>query len=190
MAKAWRGKFFDAAGMWEGRGGNWLPPLGTDVIDFPAGPSFAFLDSQNAPWPVIVEPERAPATEKYRNVGGKFKGYELDKQERPTFHYVLKDVDIHEQPVPVLKATTSELIRKFKVESKTPVKDLYFLAAGGKTIEQKSPGVWVVDEKLILKLNLPPGILPVVRGSDGQKQLLAPIQLTNGAESFDVEMSW
>ena len=27
LAKAWRGKFFDAKGMWEGRGGNWLGPL-------------------------------------------------------------------------------------------------------------------------------------------------------------------
>jgi len=190
MAKAWRGKFFDASGMWEGRGGNWLAPLGTDVIDMPVGPSFAFLESQNAAWPVIVEAERAPASEKYRNIGGKFKGYELDKQERPTFRYFLKDVDIHEQPIPVLKATASELIRKFKVESKSQVKDLYFLAGAGKSIEQKSPGIWVVDGKLTLKLDLPSGTTPTVRDSDGQKQLLVPVQVNNGSTSFDVEMSW
>ena len=27
LAKAWRGKFFDASGMWEGRGGKWMGPL-------------------------------------------------------------------------------------------------------------------------------------------------------------------
>jgi mono/diheme cytochrome c family protein len=190
MAKAWRGKFFDAAGAWEGRGGNWLGPLGVDVIDLPAGPSFAFLQSPGADWPKIIEPVKSPAEETYRNVGGHFKGYELDKQERPTFHYVLKDVDIHEQPVPVLLATTSELIRKFKVEAKGPVKDLYFLAGQGATIEQKGPGTWVVDGKMTLKLDLPAGLAPVVREVEGGKQLLVPVQLTNGSASFDVEMSW
>jgi hypothetical protein len=190
MAKAWRGKFFDAAGMWEGRGGNWLGPLGTDVIDFPQGPSFAFLESLGAAWPKIVEPEKSPAPETYRNVGGHFKGYELDKQERPTFHYVLKDVDIHEQPVPVLTATSAELIRRFNVAAKAPVKNLYFMAGAGEKIEQKSPGVWVVDGKVTLKLTLPGGLTPAVRDADGQQQLLIPIQMTGGSASFDVEMSW
>ena len=146
MAKAWRGKFFDASGMWEGRGGNWNGPMGTDIINMPDGPSFALLDSPAAPWPKIVPTEHPPANEKYRNVGGHFKGYELDKQERPTFHYVLDDVDINEQPIPVQGPTKSNLIRRFTVSSKTPPKNLYFMAASGKKIEQKSPGVWIVDD--------------------------------------------
>ena len=92
--------------------------------------------------------------------------------------------------LPVLTASNSELVRKFKVESKAPVKDLYFLAGAGKAIEQKSPGIWVVDGKLTLKLDLPNGLTPVVRESDGQKQLLVPVQLSNGTASFDVEMAW
>jgi hypothetical protein len=40
---------------------------------------------------------------------------------------------------------------------------LYFLAGEGKAIEQKSPGVWVVDGKVTLKLDLPGEVTAVVR---------------------------
>ena len=36
--EAWHGRFFDAKGMWDGRGGQSLGPLGTDVINLPPGP--------------------------------------------------------------------------------------------------------------------------------------------------------
>jgi hypothetical protein len=191
MAKAWRGRFFDASGMWEGRGGTWNGPLGTDVIDMPPGPSFAFLNSPNAAWPKVIEPMGPPANEKYRNVGGHFKAYSLDKQERPTFHYLLKDVEIYEQPVPVQLANKSDLIRKFTLTSRSPLKDLYFLAAQGGTLVEKSPGVWSVDDgKLKVTVKSPQKLEPVVRDEAGEKQLLLPIHLSNGAASFDVEMSW
>ena len=190
LAKAWRGKFFDARGMWEGRGGGWLGPLGTDVIDMPGGPSFAFLEQPDTPWPVIAETQGPPANEKYRNVGGRFKGYELDKQERPTFHYVLNGVDIHEQPVPVLKTARAVLVRKFTLSTRQPVSNLYFLAATGKKIEQKSPGVWLIDDKLTITLSQADRLDPRLRDSVAQKQLLVPLRFVNGEASFDVEISW
>lgn len=188
LAKAWRGKFFDARGMWEGRGGNWLGPLGTDVIDLPPGPSFAILDQPGAPWPKVPEPV---VDEKHRNIGGHFKGYTLDKQERPTFHYVLDGIDIHEQPLPVLQQTTVSLDRRFEISVQQPVKELYFMLAAGNRIDSKSPGVWSVDGgKLTVKLAPAEKFTPVVRDSDGHKQLLMPVQLTNGHAAFDVEISW
>jgi mono/diheme cytochrome c family protein len=192
MAKVWRGRFFDAAGMWEGRGGTWNGPLGTDVIEMQSGPSFAFLESPNTVWPEIVEPKGPPANEKYRNIGGHFKGYSLDKQERPTFHYVLKDVDIYEQPIPVQLATKSNLIRRFTLASKGPVKDLYFLAAAGEKLDQgKSAGVWsVADGRLTIGLRSPRKLQAFVRDENDQRQLVVPVAFVNGNASFDVEMSW
>ena len=189
LAKAWRGKFFDAKGMWEGRGGQWLGPMGTDVIDLPPGPAIAILEHADSPWPEIEEGRK---DEKFRNVGGHFKGYALDKQERPTFHYVLNDVDVQEQPLAVFKTAKADLVRKFTIAGKQPSGGLYFMAAAGKKIEEKSPGVWSVDDgKMTVTLSSSAGRLqPAVRDSNGQKQLLLPIQLTNGTASFDVEMSW
>ncbi|HSU67501.1 MAG TPA: hypothetical protein VLJ39_11560, partial [Tepidisphaeraceae bacterium] len=186
LAKAWRGKFFDAKGMWAGRGGQWLGPLGTDLIDLPPGPAIAVLEHSDSPWPEIEEGRK---DEKFRNVGGHFKGYMLDAKERPTFHYVLGDLDIQEQPLPIFKTAKPDLQRKFTISGKQPSGNLYFLAAAGKKIDQKSPGVWSVDDGK-MTINLDPKLQPTVRDSNGQKQLLVPIQLTNGTASFDVEMSW
>jgi mono/diheme cytochrome c family protein len=187
LAKAWRGKFFDASGQWEGRGGRWNPPLGHDILDMPDGPAFAILEHPDSVWPKL---EEGLKDEKYRNVGGHFKGYELDKQERPTFHYILNDIDIHEQPLPLLKTAKADLVRKFNLASKQPVNGLYFIAAEGKTIEpMKAAGTWNVDDgKLIVTITNTPG--QNVRESNGKKQLLVPITFTNGTASFDVEMSW
>lgn len=189
LAEAWRGKFFDAGGMWNGRGGNWNGPLGTDVIKMPPGPAIAVLEHPDSPWPEL---EMGRRDEKYRNVGGHFKGYVLDKDERPTFHYVLDDIDIHEQPMPVLRTARADLVRKFELESKQPVSGLYFLAAQGKSIEHKSPGVWLVDDgKLTVTLTSKDMKLePAVRDSNGHKQLLLPIPFSNGVAAFEEEMSW
>ena len=116
LAMAWKGRFFDAKGMWEGRGGQHLGPLGTDVIDLPPGPSFAVLGSANAEWPL---PKPTYHAQVERNLGGHFKGYVLDKQERPTFEYILNEVTIQEQPLPVLKAGGAELQRKFHAIQQT-----------------------------------------------------------------------
>jgi mono/diheme cytochrome c family protein len=190
LAEAWRGKFFDAGGMWDGRGGRWNGPLGHDILPMPPGPAFALLEHGDSPWPQL---EMGRSDEKFRNVGGHFKGYVLDKNERPTFHYILNDtIDIQEQPLPVLKSAKPNLDRKFTVSSKEAVKGLYFLAAQGKKIDQKTPGVWAIDDgKTTVTLTAKDATLePVVRDSNGQKQLLVPIEFTSGTISFDEEIAW
>src|SRR5687767_4800708 len=103
LAKAWRGQFFDAKGMWEGRGGAAFGPLGKDVMNLPPGPAFVALAGPDAAWPVAQE----------RNLGGDFLGYKLDKELQPIFRYRLNGVLIEEQPLPVLKAAGANLLRKF-----------------------------------------------------------------------------
>jgi hypothetical protein len=185
LAKAWRGRFFDARGMWEGRGGSALGPLGIDVINLPPGPSFAVLSDSGGEWPI--------AKAKQRNVGGEFKGYVLDKEMRPAFRYVLKGVEVRESPVPLLKPGGASLVRRFQLASKSDVAGLHFLAASGKKIEPKSAGEWTVDDKLTIRLTAggsAGGIKPLVRDGNGGKELIVPVKFSDGAAMFDVEMSW
>jgi cytochrome c553 len=190
LAETWRGRFFDAKGMWEGRGGNALGPLGTDVLKMPPGPAFATLASGNDPWPEAKpDPHDGDVA---RNTGGHFKGYALDKDGRPTFHYTLGDVDIHEQPLPVLKPGGATLTRRFTVSSKEPARDLYFQAAAGNKIESKSPGVWMVDDKVTVRIVPGDGmekLEPVIRDEKGGRQLVVPVPV-KGSASFDLEVSW
>jgi hypothetical protein len=155
----------------------------------PAGPAFAILEKPESPWPELEEGRR---DEKSRNIGGHFKGYVLDKQERPTFHYILGDVDVEEQPLPVLRTAKANLVRKFSLSAKQPVSGLYFLAADGRKIEEKSPGAWSIDDgRMTVTLSSDHGKLqPAVRDSNGLKQLLVPVQFNNGTAAFDVEISW
>lgn len=177
LAKAWRGKFFDAGGMRKDRGGAFNEPLGTDAINLPPGPSFAVLSSPDAPWPA---PKRGE-----RNVGGQFKGYRTDKAGQVTFVYKLGETEISESPTPVLKKGGAVLVRKFTLKG-PEAKGLTFLAATGTKIESGgADGAWRVDDKLTVHVD--PKLQPTVRTSDGVQQLLIPV---HGQTTLDVEMSW
>jgi len=182
LAKAWRGKFFDPSGTWNGRAGGFKGPLGTDVIDMPPGPSFAFLTSGNQPWP--------KAEKTSRDLGGKFKGYRLDSEFRPIFMYQLKDVMISEQPIPVLETTGSNLIRKFELKASGRPSGLYFVAAIGKSIARGSDGTYTVDGQLKLKFKFDGKMSPQIHDAAGVKQLLVPVSFSNNTASFEVHMSW
>ena len=188
LAKAWHGKFFDAAGIWESRGGSERAPLGKDIIDMPAGPSFAVLDSPAATWPEVN-----PDARKFdRNIGGLFKGYTLDQQGHPTFRYSLNEVMIHETDLPVGAGVKAAMERNFKLIGNASTKDLFFLVASGRTIEAKGPGAWLIDGKLMVKLT-DGDLIPATEirdGKDGQKLLVAPVKFKQNSAGFVVEMRW
>jgi mono/diheme cytochrome c family protein len=175
LAKAWHGKFFDAANSRKDRGGTFGDiPQGASAINLPPGPSFAALAGPNGAWPSPPPGER--------NVGGAFKGYRTDKTGQPTFVYRVNEVEVRETPVPVLREGGAVLVRKFEFSG--PTTGLTFLAAVGNRIDSAgSDGVWNVDDKLIIRID--PKLKPTVRDSGGVKQLLVP-----AAGPFEVEMSW
>lgn len=182
LAKAWRGKFFDAKGMWEGRGGQHFGPLGADAINLPAGPAFAVLPAPDAAWPI-------PKDAKERNVGGaRFLGYRLDKAGQPIFRYTVNGVEVEEQPVPVLRPGGSQLVRRFSLKSSAAVPNLFFLAAQGAKIEPKGEGAFLVDGKVTVRL--PKGMGSSLRDGPGGKLLIVPVEFKETSASFDVEMAW
>lgn len=186
LAKAWRGRFFDAKGMWEGRGGSANAPLGKDVLDLPPGPAIAILDSPDAPWP-------KPKDRNDRNVGGQFRGYRLDKQRQPIFLYRVGAIDVEEQPMPVLRETGVALARKFTLAANGQApKDVYcLLASGGKIEPGPAAGEWRVDDKVTLRLDGADAAKAAVREKNGAKQLLLPLQWTADSNAvFVLEVSW
>jgi hypothetical protein len=81
LAKAWRGRFFDARGTWHARAGELEEPPSEDVLDFPPGPTFAWLTSGSEPWPE----ERSSTI-----------GREFDEARHPLFRYRCGSVEIGE----------------------------------------------------------------------------------------------
>ncbi|MXX62328.1 MAG: c-type cytochrome [Holophagales bacterium] len=183
LAKVWRGAFFDAKGTWQGRAGQFFGPYGTDVLNLPAGPAFADLDDIDSPW---------PATGRYdRNVGGRFLGYRLDDLGRPSIRYRLGDVVIEEAPLPLPGAGGANLIRRFRLAAGTAPRPLFLLLAEGEEIVPGPERTWSVDGTLEVSLFSEEDFTPIVRDSQGVRQLLQRIELEpHRSLELDVTLSW
>jgi cytochrome c len=115
---AWRGRFYNAKGTWNGRAGGLEGPQGDDVLEFAKAPTFAHLATKDAAWP----------SELGRDAGFRRLGTRYDAQRRPTFRYKLGDIEIAESCVPVVRAEVASVVRKFDVRAPHAVDDLYVRA--------------------------------------------------------------
>ncbi len=182
LAKLWRGRFFDAAGVSSGRTDKFFEPLGTDVFDLPPGPALAFLDTPGAAWP--------KAELKDRNLGGRFRGYSLESATRqPSFRYELQDVHVEERIQPLLKPGGASVVRHLELRSDVPVDALWFLAGAGAKIDRQADGVWLIDGKVQIRLQ---GDIAESKARDDAagKQLIVRPQFKGGAASIKAEIQW
>jgi len=116
LGLAWRGRFFNARGTWEGRAGQLELPASEDVYELPPGSPFALLDDPDAEWPETIG--RAPAL---RSLGRRY-----DEERRPIFRYALGDIEIEETPVAHIENEEGVLMRHFRVSSPAPIENLFF----------------------------------------------------------------
>ncbi len=165
LAKVWRGRFFDHSGVESGRTDKFLSPLGQDVLDLPAGPAFASLSSPQSAWPSVDKSSR--------DTGGKFLGYQLGEDRRPTFRYKLAGMTIEEKPEPQLRPGGAVLKRSFNLSNDSD-QNLYFLAAEGDSISEQGGQSFQVGDAIIHLEGSAP-IKPIIRTVDGRKQIIVPI---------------
>ncbi len=65
------------------------------------------------------------------------------------------------------------LTREIKIEN--PTKELYFRLASGSSIEETSPGLYLIDDQsYYLRLDNVNGAKPVLRDQNGRKELIIP----------------
>jgi mono/diheme cytochrome c family protein len=176
LALVWQGAFIDAAKHRTGRGQGFEKPLGSGVAQGPPGAAFAVLESESAPWPKASGKE----------AGWQFRGYTLDDNQRPAFRYAWQGLDITDFPLAVAAKDEAHIRRTLTIRAEKPVAQLYFRAALGEKIEEED-GVFVIDEKLRLKF---PGAHPVVRQSEGQAELLVPVEFAGSEAKLVEEISW
>ena len=171
LALIWQGDFMDGARHWKGRGQGYQPPAGDSVIKFPAGVAFATLDAADAQWPKA----------EYRTKELRFRGYQLDKRQHPTFKYERDGVAIEDTPAPVPDEELSHLKRTLKLSGKKAPGNLYFRAATG-NIAAQDGGFLVNDELLI-----------TVKGAKASIQngeLRVPVQFNNGTAKLELTYAW
>lgn len=160
IVQVWRGGFLNATPMWHNRGDGSSRPLG--AVQFFGKPtqSLAKLSNEQAVWPVDTT-----------NTSYRPKGYILDDQGRPSFRY-LSNGSIVTDFTKVMDNGRG-MSREIKVEN--PAKDLYFRLADAASIEETSPGMYLIDDQsYYLRLDNTNGAKAIVREQNGRKLLIVP----------------
>lgn len=187
MAIAWSGDFLNAGPAWNGRGGNFSEPLSKEVVPFAPGSSFAVLESQTTPWPVMdMKARSAPE-------GWKFRGYRYEADRTPTFLYRFDQVEIEETPQAQYSARGGNVMRRFVLAAPQAVGNLYLRVAVGEKIESDGSGIFTVDGKA--RYRMKSSAAPIRRTIDQKQELLVPIEWSEGAAgrksaSVEVEVTW
>ncbi len=189
IAMLWLGDFIDAKRHWNGRGQGYQPPAGESVINGPPGVPFAAISNANESWPdsfIRKDNAQLPPIQ-----GGYiFKGYKLTGEERiPTFRYTFGTLSVEDMPSPEGSYDSSDVAFKRSIRIKgKPVKNLYFRAAVGQSIELTDNNTYLIDDSTALTFKSDGK--PVIREIGGKKELLIPIQFSNDSALIEQTINW
>ena len=192
LAMIWKGKFADPAGVWRSQGHGRVRPLGKEIIRFAPGPE---LDDATNPWtPPKVDPkvkkESPPASEgRYRPPDHKFKGYYLDKLQRPTFMYRFGNIEVEDYPVDLRDAKSDSVYvrRVITFLSSEKRENLAFRVAADKKIMSEGRGQFLVGEKLRIRID--EKHQGKIKNAPDGKILFIPLSLS-GKSKLVLEYRW
>ncbi|AHM63458.1 hypothetical protein D770_26075 [Flammeovirgaceae bacterium 311] len=162
LVQVWRGGFLDATPMWHDRGDGSSRPTG--AVQQLAAPvlSLARLSSPQANW-----------VSDTTGSGFRSRGYVLDANGFPTFHYLAWGTAVQDIIRPLDKG--QGLRRELQLQNAAD--GLYVKIAEGAAIESAEKGRFLVDGKsYYLQLDDAGGAKPQVRSSAGRQELLVPVR--------------
>lgn len=161
IIQVWRGRFLDATPMWYNRGDGSSRPVGTvQRFGRPVYALAKFDSATSTPW---ITDTASFVT----------KGYRLDKNDLPIFRYQSFGSSV-EDAISVVE--NGQGIRR-EITVQQPVTNLYARLAESDTIESAGNNVYLVDGKsYYIRLDDAGGAKPVIRESNGRKELIVPVQ--------------
>jgi mono/diheme cytochrome c family protein len=183
VAQIWHGQFIDASMHWRDRGVGRQRPLGDHLLFLEPASAVALLDKPDSVWPKASNKQE----------GYQFKGYRLLNGGKPTFRYLLDDIEILDTPdVKLIPKTDPALVRTWTISTEAAsTQTVYLRLAIGDHIQSLKPGVWKVDNRFEIELNLTNLPPPVVRTSEGKQELLIAIEnLGKAPKSVQCEIRW
>lgn len=174
----WHGRFIDASKHWGGRSEGFQGPLGDDRVTLDEACPIAVLASPADPWPA----------ESPKSRGYHFLGYTLDRAGEPTFAYQSADFRVQDFAKPASGDVAAGLLRRIGVTDVKPGAAVYFRAASGRSIEPASDGDYLVDGQLHVRVT--GGGEPIIRESNGKRELLVPLTVEKGAAEVTQQVRW
>ncbi|TDB64240.1 DUF1080 domain-containing protein [Arundinibacter roseus] len=156
--QVWRGEFLDASPMWNDRGDGSSRPRG----------SVTLLNDA-----LLLGKATGQSAWNTDTTGSGFrpKGYSLDENDLPTFHYEAFGTSVSDQVKIVDGAHFDRTVKLSK-----PVKGLMARLGEGKSIEKVSDGLYAFDDKSYYIQVPATAAAPVIREVNGKKELLVPFE--------------
>jgi mono/diheme cytochrome c family protein len=176
LALLWRGRFLNAGPHWNVQGMGQIRPLGTDVVVFPKGPGMAVLSNAAAPWPKPPE----------QKLGMPFKGYQLDKQNRPTLLYAFGQTPIEDHSARIESHDGTTGLRRTITFQSSPQPGLHVRLAVGKLKSTGNDG-WRLNDALTIRVR---GAKAFVRGDGDTMELLVPADFGGKIGTLEVDYVW
>ncbi|MDQ8189198.1 c-type cytochrome [Roseibacillus persicicus] len=135
MELVWTGDFINAGQHWTVRGTGATAPAGEQVVSLGRGPGLAKLASPGDNWPGGFHDDWE----------ARFEGYDLDAQNRPTFHYAIGKISISDSPRQQTSEGLKSLERTFvvTVPEGASSEGLYLRLASGEEIAKSENGFLV-----------------------------------------------
>ncbi len=188
LDQIWRGKFIDPAGVWTGQGSGAVRALSRERIQLSKGPAFCELADALAPWP----------TRTSRDLGLRFRGYDLDEVRRPTFRYVYRDVAITDRLVDMPgEGPGGPFFRRTLTLRSAVDRTLWFRAAVHAELEARADGSLGYAGRMTIRAGFASGasgsIEPVtlqVRPSAAGREAIVPVRVGGRVSRLVLEYRW
>ncbi|HWV66242.1 family 16 glycoside hydrolase [Chitinophaga sp.] len=164
--QVWRGEFLNTTPMWHDRGDGSSRPLGTvQVLTNQPALAIGKLATKETAWSADTA-----------GTGFRPTGYSLDESGKPTFRYNIYGTAVTDD-ISVLPENQG-IHRTVTVQQ--PASDLYLRIAVGDSIEQVSPGLYVIGDKSYYVKMDDAKANPIIRNQNGRTELIVPVQAKTG----------
>ncbi len=178
LALLWHGRFLDASPHWSVQGMGSIHPLGKDPVIFPRGSTFAFLSNVSSPWPAASGKE----------VGMKFRGYQMDSLKRPTLLYSIREIAVEDSFTNMEVDGKPALHRALKF-SGPPMDELWFRAALG-MLAPNGPNSWRLLGNDGVTIHVTAGGNAIARGEGARQEVIVPIRIANQKTQLEIDYVW
>ena len=174
LRQLWKGEFANADL------GSFQPRALDTMVAFPAGVPFHRLKSLDDAWPA-----KGKTTYGFpQNLGYQFRGYDLDAQRRPTFHYEYGEVKVDDFFEDVTSKDGQTFFRRtLRFTAPAGTAPFFFRAASGTKVVATGLQAYQAD-KLTIR------VLGTQAGQVREGELLLPLNLPAGTSTLTLEYQW
>lgn len=164
VLKIWKGDFLNASTMWIGRGGGNLSLNEDASITLDSGPSLAYLNSENQPWPDTLQ----------HGSDYRLHSYRFAENNQLIFNYTLGHIEIEDQ---FHSADQGKKLDRTMMFNRSGTGDeLFFRIASGENIFWLPNNIYQVDDKsYYIRLDSDAQRKAWIRSTGNSQELLIPV---------------